>query len=110
MSAGAFTATSRYATVPTHVWTGPDGVEIAYVGRRLVPHPETLAATDTYVVREGDRPDLIAARALGDPEVSWQLCDANRAMDPDELTQATGRRLRVTMPTGFPAPGGLIGG
>jgi nucleoid-associated protein YgaU len=49
-------------------------------------------------VNQGDRLDLIAARALGDPELFWRICDANNAMDPLELTAEPGRRLRVAIP------------
>ena len=39
-------------------------------------------------VGPGDRADLVAARALGDPTQFWQLCDANGAFDADELEVA----------------------
>ena len=39
---------------------------------------------------------------LGDPEQFWRVCDANRAMRPDELTETIGRRLRITLPEGIP--------
>ena len=40
----------------------------------------------------GDRLDLITARTLGDPEQFWRICDANDALDPDDLAEP-GRRL-----------------
>ena len=51
---------------------------------------------------QGDRLDNLAARYLGDPEQFWRLCDANGAMRPDELTQTSARRLRITLPEGVP--------
>jgi hypothetical protein len=43
----------------------------------------------------------IAAQYLGDPEQFWRICDGNRAMRPDELTETIGRRLRITLPAGI---------
>lgn len=45
-----------------------------------------------------DRLDLIAYRTLGDPELFWQIADANNALDPFELTSEPGRKLRVPVP------------
>ncbi|MFZ1707308.1 MAG: LysM domain-containing protein, partial [Anaerolineae bacterium] len=55
-----------------------------------------------HTVAEGERPDLIAAAYLGDPEQFWRLCDANGVMRPEELTEEVGRRLRITLPEGIP--------
>jgi len=54
-----------------------------------------------HVVRQHERLDNITARYLGDPELFWRICDANRAMRPEELTEAIGRRLRITWPEGL---------
>jgi hypothetical protein len=35
---------------------------------------------------------------LGDPELWWRLADANRVIDPEQLTRPLGRGLRVTLP------------
>jgi hypothetical protein len=66
-----------------------------------VPQPERFAALREHLVTEGDRLDNIAAQHLGDPELFWRLCDANRALRPDELTEEVGRRLRITLPEGL---------
>ncbi len=50
---------------------------------------------------QGERLDNIAATFLGDPELFWRLADANRAMQPEELVQTVGRRLRITLPEGI---------
>jgi hypothetical protein len=42
------------------------------------------------------------ARLIGDPELFWQLCDSNGAMQPDELTETIGRKIRITLPEGIP--------
>jgi hypothetical protein len=65
-----------------------------------------LTETAQHTVVQGERLDHIAAARLGDPEVFWQICDANAAMQPEELTATPGRRLRITLPP--PAPGGTV--
>jgi hypothetical protein len=67
-----------------------------------VPQPEKFSLLQEYVVSEGDLLDNVTARFLGDPEQFWRICDANRAMRPDELTETVGRRLRITLPEGIP--------
>ena len=37
---------------------------------------------------DGDRLDNVSAQYLGDPEQFWRLCDANNAMEPEELTES----------------------
>lgn len=94
-----FTRESRYAALPTATLTAPDGRVIAYVRRRFRPGTADVVAYAEETVAAGDRPDLVAARTLGDPEASWRLADANDVMRPTELTAEPGRTLRV------PAPG-----
>ncbi|MBF6336854.1 LysM domain-containing protein [Nocardia abscessus] len=102
-----FSATSRYQGIPTAVHHTPDGREITYVRRRILPHPEDLAQIGSYTVRPAQRPDLVAFAVYGDAEQWWRLADGNGADDPDELTARPGRILRVTLPPQVPA-GGLV--
>jgi hypothetical protein len=39
----------------------------------------------------------VAARTIGDPEQFWRVCDANEAVEPDELIEP-GRRLMISGP------------
>ncbi|HET6214803.1 MAG TPA: hypothetical protein VFE14_18190 [Micromonosporaceae bacterium] len=96
---------SRYAEVGTAARTAPDGREIVYLRRRFLPPPERLATAGWDTVRDGDRVDLVASRALGDPTAFWRLCDANLAFDPAEL-ETPGRVVRVALPDGFPGMAG----
>ena len=48
-------------------------------------------------VADGDRLDLISARALGNAEQFWQIADASNALNPNELEQP-GQVLRVPFP------------
>lgn len=115
-----FAITSRYNAIATAVHQCDDGREVVYVRRRFLPQPEELAPVGEHVVLPGQRLDHVATVHFGDPEQAWRIADANRAMDPDELTAAPGRRLRITLPPGIapglgiaalptPLPGGIGG-
>jgi hypothetical protein len=96
-----FAANSRYQNVEIARLELPDGRILVYLQRRFVPPPERFVTLQEHVVTEGERLDNITARYLGDPELFWRVCDANRALRPEEL-EATGRRLRLTLPEGLP--------
>lgn len=98
----AFPANSRYQATETTRMTLPDGSEVVYLRRRFVPLPERLAQWQEYPVVQGDRLDNIAARALGDAEQFWRICDANRSMRPEQLVEEIGRRLQIALPDGIP--------
>jgi hypothetical protein len=93
---------SRYQGIPTAVLEGLDGKTIIYLRRRFLPAPERFALLQEHTVVERDRLDNIAAHYLGDPELFWRLCDANRILHPNELTDTVGSRIRITMPEGIP--------
>lgn len=97
-----FPPTSRYALTPTASLERADGGTVTYLRRRFVPAPENFALLQWHRVVQGERLDNIAARYLGDPEQFWRLCDANRALRPEELTGTIGRQLRITLPLGIP--------
>jgi hypothetical protein len=96
-----FGPTSRYSGLEITT-VAIDGETHAYVRRRFLPAPEGMAIVGEHIVTQGERLDHIAARYLGDPELFWRICDANRAMRPDELTAAIGRRLFIALPEGVP--------
>ena len=98
-----FGPSSRYAGLPTAT-IKVGGETVVYVRRRFLPQPEAFAVIAEHTVSQGERLDHIAARYLGDPELFWRLCDANRAMRPAELTETLGRRLVITLPEGVPGP------
>ena len=97
-----FPSTSRYYNYNTATFSTSDGRTIVFLTRRFLPQPERFSLATGYAVSEGDRLDNITARFLGDPEQFWRICDANRAMRPEELTETIGRRLRITLPEGIP--------
>lgn len=97
-----FPPTSRYFALETTTLEDADGTVIVYLKRRFVPPPERFALLLEHVVKQGERLDNITAHYLDDPEQFWRICDANRALRPDELTETIGRRLRITLPEGIP--------
>ena len=93
-----FQPPSRYASLRTaKVIIG--GGEIVYVTRRFVPDPASLTVVGEHTVLQGERLDHVAARALGDPEFFWRICDANRALWPGDL-MVLGARLLIPLPEG----------
>ncbi len=86
---------SRYLSVPDAEWTAPDGRVLRYKRRRVIPEIPAPLGTQ---VRSGDRPDLLAFRVLGDPELFWMLCDANRVAAPAQLTKTPGAVIAVPGP------------
>jgi hypothetical protein len=95
---------SRYRGLPLLSYVDARGREVIYVTRRILPQPEDLAEIAKFEVREGDRLDIIAAQQYADARWWWRLADANRALDPADLTARIGRRLRITLPQGVPQP------
>ena len=102
MNTNPFPPTSRYAGVDTVTLEDAAGNTIIYLRRRFVPPPERFSLLQEHVVKQSERLDNITAQYLDDPEQFWRICDANRAMRPDELTETVGRRLRITLPEGIP--------
>ena len=96
-----FDASSRYYGIETDTLVLPQGKTIIYLQRRFVPPPERFQVLQEHTVVQGDRLDNLAAQYLGDPTLFWRLCDANRAMRPEELTETPGRTLRITLPEGI---------
>jgi len=99
-----FPVDSRYIGSSTLSYTDPSGQTITYLSRRFVPQPggPNFATVGQYIVKQGDRLDLVAATYLGDPLLFWMLCDANGAIRPDELVETPGKVLNITMPQGVP--------
>lgn len=97
-----FPFTSRYYRTDIAKLETADGRTLAYLQRRFIPQPERYQLLQEHSVTQWERLDNITYRYLGDPEQFWRICDANRAMHPDGLTDVIGRRLRITLPEGIP--------
>lgn len=103
MSDDRFAPGSRYENVEVVADLDQDGQRRLFLRRRFVAPPDAFASLGEHSVATGDRLDTIAAAQLEDPLQYWRLCDANAALDPDELL-VLGRRLRITLPEGLPGP------
>ena len=95
---------SRYQGTPTAQYVDAAGRNVVYLRRRFIAQPGNFATMVEHTVAQGDRDDLLAAKYLGDPLLSWRLCDANVVFDARELTDRIGIRIRITLPAGVPAP------
>jgi hypothetical protein len=90
---------SRYEPIPETSMAAKNGRTIRYKRMRFVP--QTTARSRLFVKAQlGDRPDLLAYRAIGDPEQFWRLCDLNLVRRPVDLTGVPGK------PVTIPSPGG----
>jgi hypothetical protein len=96
-----FPQSSRYHGIETTSLRAPDERVIVYMKRRFVPDPKRFVLLQEHTVVQGDRPDILAAKYVGDSEQFWRLCDANGVLDPNELTASIGRKIRITMPEGI---------
>src|SRR5260370_40459314 len=97
-----FAVTSRYCGTDTATFVAAGGRKVVYLRRRFGPDRTNAVVLAEHIVSQGDRLDNVTARYLGDPEPFWRLCDANNAMQPDELTADSqiGRTIRVPLPQG----------
>ena len=100
--ASLFPPTSRYHAINSATFVAPDGRTIAYLQRRFVPPPENFALILQHTVVQGDRLDNLASQYLGDPIQFWRICDANATMNPNDLTDKIGGKIRITLPEGIP--------
>jgi hypothetical protein len=99
--ASYFATGSRYYTTPITTYTDPGGTAIRYIRRRFCPASFDFTLIRNHIVKDGERLDNIVNQYLGDPLQFWQLCDANDAIDPVQLTEP-GYTLRITLPKGIP--------
>ena len=93
-----FEHTSRYYDQKKLQYRRPDGRVISYVARRIVPSRDNVATLAEVQLTEGQRLDTIAATTLGAPELFWQICDANDALNPFDLMSGVGRVIKIPMP------------
>lgn len=97
-----FPQNSRYHSIATTTLELRDGTTVVYLKRRFIPSPDTMTLMREHVVQGGDRLDKLAAQFLGDPELFWRICDANAAMQPQDLTQTAGDKILIAMPAEIP--------
>jgi hypothetical protein len=89
---------SRYAKIETATLTAADGREISYLKRRFLPDGAAQPLLAEVTIVGGDRLDLIAARVIGEPTHWWRIADANNAIDPLDLVDQPGSKIRIAVP------------
>jgi hypothetical protein len=100
--ANSFAPNSRYFTVAIGRYVrGPGDPVVPYVLRRFIPQMRDIVVIAEHIVSSGERPDLLAAQTLGDPELYWRIADANAVTDPFELTDTLGARVGIARPPGL---------
>jgi hypothetical protein len=75
--------------------------EVAYLLTRSPGDPAAMNPAGWHRVVRDDRLDLVADRYLGDVGAFWRICDANRALDPDDLVAPSAEGSVLVIP----APG-----
>jgi nucleoid-associated protein YgaU len=97
-----FAPNSRYHGIAFGLYRRSAGDTGArYVLRRFIPQQRDIAVALEHIVQSGERPDLLSAQILGDPELYWRIADANVVTDPFELTDTLGARVVIPAPPGF---------
>jgi len=92
-----FDSNSRYYNIENAKYINDDR-EIVYKRRRFLTQGQKMTVLQEVTVFDDDRLDLITHKTLGDPLEYWQVCDANNAMNPLDLTAEIGRKIRIPMP------------
>jgi hypothetical protein len=105
---GPTNPSSRYLGTPIEMLTLPDGTQVAYLQRRIIPQAQIYASVQNYSVVDGDRLDNLSFRFLGDSILYWMICDANAASDPDSLTNQIGSTILMPLASALP-PGARNG-
>ena len=105
---GPTAPSSRYLNAPIEMLPQPDGTQVAYLQRRIIPQMQIYTSVQNYVVIDGDRLDNLAFKFLGDPLLFWMICDANGVSDPESLTNQVGRTILIPVAAAVP-PGARNG-
>lgn len=84
-------AGGRYDVLPSIAIEAPDGSRRVLGAPRVVSLPPVRGS---YVVRAGDRLDLLAQVAAGDSTLWWLLADANPFHDATRLEEP-GRTIEL---------------
>lgn len=75
---------SRYEKVPDASLVDPTGRETRYKTTRFIADPAAIVG---HRVVGNERLDHISWRHFRDAERFWRICDANRALWPDDLLE-----------------------
>lgn len=79
-----FAPQSRYASAATQAVPDTRGRTVNVV---LPPPPPAPSLLGIHRLRQGERPDHLAAKYLGDAAGYWRLAEQNDALLPETLTE-----------------------
>ena len=83
---------SRYEKVNEAEITDTAGRVIKYKRTRFIPDTPAIRQ---HTVLQGERLDIIAFKYFQDSELFWRICDANKAILPDELIAESGQQILI---------------
>jgi hypothetical protein len=75
---------SRYVKSETYVVTDARGRNVTVLAP---PPPPDQVQLGIHLLKQGERPDLLAAKYLNDPAGYWRIAEQNDAMLPEALTE-----------------------
>ncbi len=97
-----FSPSSRYYGIEATTIKKENQETIVYIRRRFIPQADRFQLLQEHVVIKNERLDNITHRYLSDPEQFWRICDSNGAIDPHEITDTIGKKIKITLPEGIP--------
>ena len=80
--------------------SGGSSDSVTYLGRTLLPLPDTIKQQSSYTIQAGDRLDNVSTKLLGNPLLYWMLLEANGTSDPALLCAIPGRKIIVPAAVG----------
>lgn len=79
-----FDSKSRYAKAETYTVPDARGREVKVV---VPPPPPEQVQLGIHLLKQGERPDLLAAKYLNDPAGYWRIAEQNDVMLAEALTE-----------------------
>lgn len=93
-AANRFPPSSRYHGVPLLEARDASGRPVLCASRRFLPEADAASAS-VHVITQGERPDQLASRYLGDPQRYWEICDNNTGKQPWQLASVAGEIVLI---------------
>lgn len=91
---------SRYFYLPQRSTVGAEGEEQFFLARRIIPQADSYGIAQTVRADKDSRIDWLAAQAIGNPLLYWQICDANGLTEPATALQPDGKTIGIPIPRG----------
>ncbi len=95
-----FSPDSRYVNFAQRSRLSADGEEQFFLARRIIPQADSYAFAQTVRADKDSRIDWLAAQAIGNPLLYWQICDANGVTEPAAALEPDGKTIGIPIPRG----------